>query len=209
MTLVSVKQALAGAVAEGARLTVRGLGANPARLQGGAVLRSRARRLVLLADPGRRAESSLPNYSSEVLHLTSGASVVCRGCSCAPRARDSRFEIKAERVEVVGFVDDPETYPIQPKAHSLEYLREVAHLRPRTNTFGAVTRVRHTIAQAIHRYFHERGFVWITTPDHHRQRLRGRRPDVPRLDARSGESAAHAARARSTGLRTSSARRRS
>jgi asparaginyl-tRNA synthetase len=67
-------------------------------------------------------------------------------------------------VEVVGFVDDPETYPIQPKAHSMEFLRDVAHLRPRTNTFGAVTRVRNCIAQAIHRFFHQQGFSWIATP---------------------------------------------
>ncbi len=61
-------------------------------------------------------------------------------------------------------MDDPETYPIQPKAHSFEYLREVAHLRPRTNTFGAVTRVRHVMSMAVHRFFHERGFFWIHTP---------------------------------------------
>jgi asparaginyl-tRNA synthetase len=61
-------------------------------------------------------------------------------------------------------VDDPETYPIQPKAHSLEFLREVAHLRPRTNLFGAVTRIRHCLAQAVHRFFHEEGFYWINTP---------------------------------------------
>jgi asparaginyl-tRNA synthetase len=61
-------------------------------------------------------------------------------------------------------VEDPETYPIQPKAHSLEFLREVAHLRPRTNLFGAVTRIRHCLAQAVHRFFHEQGYYWINTP---------------------------------------------
>ena len=65
---------------------------------------------------------------------------------------------------MVGWVEDPDTYPIQPKPHSLEFLREVAHLRPRTNMFGAVTRVRHTLAQAIHRFFHEHGFFWVHTP---------------------------------------------
>ena len=65
---------------------------------------------------------------------------------------------------MVGWVEDPETYPIQPKAHSLEFLREVAHLRPRTNLFGAVTRIRHCLAQAVHRFFHEQGFYWINTP---------------------------------------------
>jgi asparaginyl-tRNA synthetase len=106
----------------------------------------------------------LPNYASDVLHLTSGASVVCRGELVRSQGKGQSFEIRAKQIDVIGHVDDPETYPIQPKAHSMEYLREVAHLRPRTNTFGAVARVRHTIAQAIHRYFHERGFVWVNTP---------------------------------------------
>jgi len=64
----------------------------------------------------------------------------------------------------VGWVEDPDHYPIQPKPHSLEFLREVAHLRPRTNVIAAATRVRHTLAQAIHRFFHERGFLWVNTP---------------------------------------------
>jgi len=72
--------------------------------------------------------------------------------------------MQATEVKVVGWVDDPDTYPIQPKPHSMEYLREVAHLRARTNVMGAATRVRHTIAQAIHRFFHERGFFWVNTP---------------------------------------------
>jgi asparaginyl-tRNA synthetase len=72
--------------------------------------------------------------------------------------------MQAEKVEVIGWVDNPDSYPIQPKAHSFEYLREVAHLRPRTNTFGAVTRVRHCLAMAVHRFFHENGFYWIHTP---------------------------------------------
>jgi asparaginyl-tRNA synthetase len=72
--------------------------------------------------------------------------------------------MQATDIKVVGWVDDPDSYPIQPKAHTLEFLREVAHLRPRTNVIGAATRVRHTLAQAIHRFFHERGFFWINTP---------------------------------------------
>jgi asparaginyl-tRNA synthetase len=67
-------------------------------------------------------------------------------------------------VDVIGWVDDPDGYPIQPKRHTFEYLREVAHLRPRTNTFGAVARVRHCLAMAIHRFFDERGFYWVHTP---------------------------------------------
>jgi asparaginyl-tRNA synthetase len=72
--------------------------------------------------------------------------------------------MQADAIAVVGWVDDPDTYPIQPKPHTLEYLREVVHLRPRTNVIGAATRVRHTIAQAIHRFFDQRGFVWVNTP---------------------------------------------
>jgi len=67
-------------------------------------------------------------------------------------------------VVVTGLVDDPETYPIQPKQHSMEFLREMAHLRPRTNLFGAVTRVRHTMMTAIHRHLTEQGFFWVNTP---------------------------------------------
>jgi asparaginyl-tRNA synthetase len=72
--------------------------------------------------------------------------------------------MQAAEIRVVGWVEDPDHYPIQPKPHSLEFLREVAHLRPRTNVIAAATRVRHTVAQAIHRFFHERGFCWVNTP---------------------------------------------
>ncbi len=110
------------------------------------------------------APAELPNYASEVKRLTAGCSVRVRGTLVESRGRGQAVEVRAEAVEVIGFVDDPETYPIQPKRHSLEYLRSVAHLRPRTNLIGAVTRVRNGLAQAIHRFFHERGFYWIHTP---------------------------------------------
>ncbi len=110
------------------------------------------------------APSSLSNYDSEITRLTAGCSVRCTGTLVASQGKGQSFEIQADAVEVLGFVDDPETYPVQPKPHSMEFLREVAHLRPRTNTFGAVARIRHCIAQAIHRYFHERGFFWVNTP---------------------------------------------
>ena len=67
-------------------------------------------------------------------------------------------------MEVTGWVEDPDTYPMAAKRHSIEYLREVAHLRPRTNLIGAVARVRHTLAQALHRFFNEQGFFWVSTP---------------------------------------------
>lgn len=110
------------------------------------------------------AQSELDNYQEEVQRLTSGCAVRCVGTLVESRGRGQAFEIQADRVEVVGWVDDPDHYPIQPKQHSFEFLRDVGHLRPRTNTFGAVTRVRHACAQAIHRYYHERGYYWINTP---------------------------------------------
>lgn len=110
------------------------------------------------------APSTLPNYEAEVKRLTAGCAVVATGTLVPSQGQGQSFEIQASAVEVVGWVEDPETYPIQPKAHSLEFLREVAHLRPRTNLFGAVTRIRHCLAQAVHRFFHERGFYWISTP---------------------------------------------
>jgi asparaginyl-tRNA synthetase len=106
----------------------------------------------------------LPNYESEVLKLTAGASLSATGTLVASQGKGQAFEIQADTVTVLGLVDDPETYPIQPKQHSLEFLRDVAHLRPRTNLFGAVTRVRHHAMQAIHRFFHEEGFFWVNTP---------------------------------------------
>jgi asparaginyl-tRNA synthetase len=72
--------------------------------------------------------------------------------------------MQASAINVIGWVDDPDTYPIQPKPHTLEFLREVAHLRPRTNVIGAATRVRHTLAQAVHQFFDDNGFLWVNTP---------------------------------------------
>ena len=110
------------------------------------------------------APNTLPNYASEVLHLTAGCAVEATGKIVPSPAKGQPFEMQADAMRVVGWVDDPDTYPIQPKPHTLEFLREVAHLRPRTNVIGALTRVRHTIAQAIHGFFHEHGFCWVNTP---------------------------------------------
>jgi asparaginyl-tRNA synthetase len=108
------------------------------------------------------APGSLPNYASEIARLTTGCSIECDGAIVQnPKGGN---EIKAGAVRVVGWVDDPDHYPIQPKQHTFEYLREVAHLRVRTNTFGAVARVRHCLAMAVHRFFHERGFFYVHTP---------------------------------------------
>jgi len=110
------------------------------------------------------APTTLSNYESEIKRLSAGCSIIATGTLVPSQGQGQAFEIQASAIEVIGWVDDPETYPIQPKAHSLEFLREVAHLRPRTNLFGAVTRIRHCLAQAAHRYFHENGFYWVNTP---------------------------------------------
>ncbi len=110
------------------------------------------------------ASNELPNYASEILHVGAGCSVTVRGRLVESRGRGQRVEIQASSCRIEGWVDDPDTYPISPKRHSFEFLREVAHLRPRTNTFGAVARVRHCLAQAIHRFFDARGYFWIHTP---------------------------------------------
>jgi asparaginyl-tRNA synthetase len=110
------------------------------------------------------APNTLANYDSDVLKLTTGCAVRATGQLVQSQGKGQAVEIQADTVEVIGWVDDPDHYPMQPKRHTMEYLREVAHLRPRTNVVGAVTRVRHTLAQAVHRFFHERGFFWIHTP---------------------------------------------
>ena len=109
-------------------------------------------------------EKDLPNYEQDILRLTAGCSVKVTGKVVESPGQGQKYELQATHVEVYGFVDDPETYPMAAKRHSIEYLREVAHLRARTNIVGAITRVRHTLAQAIHQFFDERGFFWLSTP---------------------------------------------
>ncbi|MCX8585524.1 asparagine--tRNA ligase [Gilliamella sp. B3023] len=109
-------------------------------------------------------EKDLPNYEQDILRLTAGCSVKVTGKVVESPGQGQKYELQATNVEVYGFVDDPETYPMAAKRHSIEYLREVAHLRARTNIVGAITRVRHTLAQAIHQFFDERGFFWLSTP---------------------------------------------
>lgn len=108
--------------------------------------------------------ANLENYESEVQQLSTGCSITARGALSESQGKGQSVEIQVSALSVHGWVDDPETYPMQPKRHSREYLREVAHLRPRTNLIGAVTRVRNCLAQAVHRFFHTNGFFWIHTP---------------------------------------------
>jgi asparaginyl-tRNA synthetase len=107
---------------------------------------------------------SLENYQAEILQLSAGCSVIVEGVLVASQGKGQAYELQAKQVKVVGWVDDPETYPVAKKGHTFEFLRTVAHLRPRTNTFGAVTRVRTVLANAIHNYFFKKGFHWINTP---------------------------------------------
>jgi asparaginyl-tRNA synthetase len=163
MSVVSIKQALSGSIAANTEVTVRGwvrtrrdskAGLSFVNVSDGSCF-----------DPIQVvAPNTLANYTDEVAKLTASCAVIATGLLVPSQGKGQSFEIQATKVEVVGWVDDPETYPIQPKAHTMEYLREVAHLRPRTNTFGAVTRVRDCLAKAVHRFFHERGFFWINTP---------------------------------------------
>src|SRR5947208_8677356 len=110
------------------------------------------------------APNTLANYTDEVMKLTAGCAVEATGSIVPSPAKGQPFEMQASSVRVIGWVEDPDHYPIQPKPHTFEFLREVAHLRPRTNVIAAATRVRHTVAQAIHRFFSEHGFLWVNTP---------------------------------------------
>jgi asparaginyl-tRNA synthetase len=109
------------------------------------------------------APGELPNYDSEIKHLHTGASVVVEGEVKASPAKGQPTEVHARRVERIGDAD-PETYPLQKKGHTFEFLRTIAHLRPRTNTFGAIARLRHQVSKSVHDFFHEQGFLYVHTP---------------------------------------------
>ncbi len=163
MTSLTIKQILAGRLEVGAAVTIEGW------------LRTRrdskAGLSFLLIHDGSCfdpiqvvAAASLPNYQDEVLHLTTHCALRVEGTLVESQGKGQRFEVRANKVEVVGQVENPDSYPVSAKRHSMEHLRTVAHLRPRTNTFGAVARVRDCLSMAVHRYFHEHGFFWIHTP---------------------------------------------
>ncbi|WP_333969771.1 asparagine--tRNA ligase [Alteromonas mediterranea] len=109
------------------------------------------------------ALNSLSNYA-DIQRLTAGCSLSVTGTVKESQGQGQSLEIDATEVEIVGLVENPDTYPMAAKRHSIEYLREYAHLRPRTNVIGAVTRARNCLSQAIHRFFHEKGYYWISTP---------------------------------------------
>src|SRR5437762_2498939 len=151
MSILSVRSVLGGEAPTGAPVTVRGWVRTRRDSKAGLSF-------IHLSDGSCFhpvqvvAQSTLPNYADEVQRLTAGCAIIARGQVVASQGKGQSVEVQASSVQVVGWVDDPETYPIQPKKHSLEYLREVAHLRPRTNLVGAVSRLRNTMAFAIHRF---------------------------------------------------------
>ncbi|AMA65113.1 Asparagine--tRNA ligase [Candidatus Arsenophonus lipoptenae] len=108
--------------------------------------------------------NQLDNYEQEVMNLTTGCSVEVTGIVKLSKGKGQKIELFISQVIVVGMVENPNRYPISAKHHSIEYLREVSHLRPRTNLIGAITRIRHTLAQAIHRFFNKEGYFWVSTP---------------------------------------------
>ena len=163
MSLSSTKEILSGKIAIGEKVTVAGW------------IRTRrdskAGFSFLAVNDGSGfdnvqviAPNTLNNYESEILKLTTGCSVVVDGTLKASEGKGQAYEINADKVFVTGFVEDPDTYPMSAKRHSVEYLREYAHLRPRTNLMGAVMRIRNTVAYAIHSFFQDNGFMWVATP---------------------------------------------
>ena len=162
MSLSSTKEILSGKIAIGEKVTVAGW------------IRTRrdskAGFSFLAVNDGSGfdnvqviAPNTLNNYESEILKLTTGCSVVVDGTLKASEGKGQAYEINADKVFVTGFVEVPDTYPMSAKRHSVEYLREYAHLRPRTNLMGAVMRIRNTVAYAIHSFFQENGFMWVAT----------------------------------------------
>jgi asparaginyl-tRNA synthetase len=108
-------------------------------------------------------DKGLPNYDEEILRLTTGCSVMVSGTVVESPGKGQKVEVQAKQVQALGWAD-PETYPLQKKRHSFEYLRTIAHLRSRTNTFGAVARIRNAISFAIHDYLNREGFIYLHTP---------------------------------------------
>ncbi len=110
------------------------------------------------------ADNTLANYVEDILKLSAGCAVEVSGLLVESQGKGQSVEIQASAIDVMGWVDEPDSYPIAKKRHTFEYLRTVAHLRPRTNAFGAISRVRTVLCNAIHNYFFEQQFHWVNTP---------------------------------------------
>ena len=106
---------------------------------------------------------TVPGYAEAIKRINTGASVAIAGKLVASAGKGQRIELQAESLTVYGEAN-PETYPLQKKRHSLEFLRDIGHLRSRTNTLSAVFRVRNACGAAVHQFFQERGFLWAHTP---------------------------------------------
>ncbi len=163
MTLLSLREVFAGRAKVGARVQVRGWVRTRRDSKAGLSF-------VHILDGSTVAPlqvvapAELDNYASEIVRVTTGCALDVTGELVESQGKGQSLEVRAESITVVGWVDDPESYPMQAKKHTPEYLREVAHLRPRTNLIGAVTRVRHHLAKAMHRFLDDAGFFWIHTP---------------------------------------------
>lgn len=163
MTIYSVKQILNDAATIGSEVTVRGWVRNRRDSKAGLSF-------VSISDGSCFeaiqvvAAASLANYNSEILSLTKDCAVIATGQLVESLGGGQKFEIQATQIEVTGFVENPDTYPVSPKRHTVEYLREHAHLRIRTNLMSSVMRVRNTVSTAIHDYLQTNGFNWVHTP---------------------------------------------
>ena len=163
MTVYSVKQLMSEEVQVGSEVCVRGwvrsrrdskAGLSFVTLSDGSCFETV--QLVI--------ESKLANYESEILNLTKDCAIIASGTLVASQGGGQKFEIQSSKVEVTGFVENPDTYPVSPKRHTVEYLREHAHLRIRTNLISSVMRIRNTVSMAIHDYLQSNGFYWVHTP---------------------------------------------
>ncbi len=163
MTVYSVKQLLKDEIQIDSEVTVRGWVRNRRDSKAGLSF-------ITLSDGSCFdtiqiiAEAGLANYGSEILNLTKDCAIIATGKLVASVGGGQSVEIHAQKIEVTGFVESPDTYPVSPKRHTVEYLREHAHLRIRTNLISSVMRVRNTVSMAIHEFLQNNGFYWIHTP---------------------------------------------
>jgi asparaginyl-tRNA synthetase len=163
MAVFSVKQILAGVAKVGDSVTVRGWVRNRRDSKAGLSF-------VTVSDGSCFdaiqviAENKLANYNSEIVNLTKDCAVIATGKLVESQGGGQSVEIIADSIEVTGFVESPDTYPVSPKRHTVEYLREHAHLRIRTNLISSVMRIRNTASVAIHDYLQANGFYWVHTP---------------------------------------------
>ena len=160
-----ISQILAGKVAVGSKVTVEGWIRTRRDSKAGLSFLAVHDGSLLRRAPGRRAGRARRTTQTEVLQLTTGCAVRATGELVASQGKGQAVEIRADAVEVVGWVDDPDTYPMQPKRHTHGVPARGRPPARRAPTSSArSTRVRHTLAQAVHRFFHEHGFFWIHTP---------------------------------------------